>query len=29
MAVVEEQDVRGMRWVRRRLLSPDLRLGEV
>ncbi len=29
MAVVEEQDVRGMRWVRRRLLSPEMRLGEV
>jgi two-component system sensor histidine kinase RegB len=29
MAIFEDRDVRGMRWVRRRLLSPDLRLGEV
>tara|TARA_R110000824_G_scaffold118960_14_gene272078 strand:+ start:199548 stop:200945 length:1398 start_codon:yes stop_codon:yes gene_type:complete len=29
MAVVEDQDVGGMRWVRRRILSPELQLGQV
>jgi two-component system sensor histidine kinase RegB len=29
MTVVEDEDVGGMRWVRRRLLSPELRLGQV
>ena len=29
MTVVEDNDAGGMRWVRRRILSPEMRLGQV